>query len=356
MKVNYLDWFINKINKKEIKYDLSSSDMKYVHNKDLNLNLKDYDIGESVYIGSERLRKLIAKEYNNNYENVCVTIGASSTMDLVFSSLITKRDEVLVELPCYEPLYKIPLKLGAKVKRFHRTLKNNFQIDLGEIKNLINKKTRLIAFTNLHNPSGKGVNNIKDLIEIAEKNKIYLVSNEVYADSSFKKIEPIANSTDYGITINSLTKSYGLSTLRIGWIIANKNIIGKIKQEMLFKQVVNPGITDEIACYCFENIDLLKQRTNEILKNNFSIVKDFINSREDINCVEPDGGTMCFPKLVNIKNTKRFVDFLIKNYKTLVVPGEFFEMPGFIRIGYGGDTEILKKGLENLSKALDDFK
>jgi hypothetical protein len=104
----------------------------------------------------------------------------------------------------------------------------------------------------------------------------------------------------------------------------------------------------------FDHLKQFRARVRTLLETNHKLLEEFLDSRNDLECVRPPAGTIAFPRLLRA-DPEKFFKLLREKYETTVVPGEFFEMPQHFRIGIGGETEELRAGLERMGAALDEF-
>jgi len=153
---------------------------------------------------------------------------------------------------------------------------------------------------------------------------------------------------------SSLTKVYGLSGLRCGWILAAPELARRMwRINDLFGNI--PAHTAELlSVIALDHLPKIAARSKALLTANRRLLDQFLDSRKDLESLRPPCGTVVFPRLVR-GNVDDFFKLLREKYETAVVPGRFFEMPQHFRIGIGGDTEALRIGLDRISAALDDY-
>ena len=179
--------------------------------------------------------------------------------------------------------------------------------------------------------------------------------DEVYLDAMFERAPPSAFQLgEEFITTNSLTKVYGLSGLRCGWVLAAPELA---KRMWLLNDLygVNPAHAAELlSVNALENLAPLAAKARALLRTNRSLLDSFLDSREDLEWTRQEFGTVSFPRL-RAGEADALCALLREKYETTVVPGKFFGMPQNFRVGIGGDTETLSGGLERLGKALDDL-
>jgi aspartate/methionine/tyrosine aminotransferase len=155
------------------------------------------------------------------------------------------------------------------------------------------------------------------------------------------------------ISTSSLTKSYGLAGLRCGWALAGPEVAERIRRARDIVDGTGSIVAERLATQAFAQLDRLLARARTLLDANTRLVRDFLRRRAELECVEPACGTVLFPRIRGVTNADTFVDRLMRERKTAVVPGRFFEAPAHFRLGLGGATEPLQQGLQAIGEALD---
>jgi aspartate/methionine/tyrosine aminotransferase len=273
------------------------------------------------------------------------------------AALIKPGDEVLFEHPAYEPMLALAHYLGADVKRFSRRFDDQFQIVPEELERLVSPKTRLIVVTNLHNPSGVLIDDarMRRIGEIARRVGARVLVDEVYMETLFE--ESPRTSFHLGeefIVTSSLTKAFGLSGLRCGWILAQRELAKRmwLLNDLFASTAVHAG--ERLSVIAMQQLEGIGARAKQLLDRNRQILNEFLDTRDDLEVVRPEFGTVVFPR-VRHGTSERLCDLLREKYETSVVPGIFFEMPAHFRVGIADDTDRLKAGLNRLGQALDDL-
>jgi aspartate/methionine/tyrosine aminotransferase len=271
------------------------------------------------------------------------------------ASYIKPGDVVLVESPAYEPLFRIPTLLGARVEYMNRIPQDNYHIDIEGVKDVISKKVSMIVTTNPHNPSSELSSNehLKELCDIAEDNDCHLLCDEVYRDFVFNDPPKQAwEMSDRAITTNSLTKVFGLASLRAGWIFANPQIIEKCLKMKYHTSVICSPVTEKLAYNALKESHKFIENTKKLLDTNVPIIQKWVETQPYLDLSFPKYGPFCFPRFKGI-NVTELSDMLINYYDTIIVPGKFFGASDFARIGFGIPTDKLEAGLENIENAVN---
>ncbi len=311
--------------------------------------------------GYAPLIESIAHRYAVEPERVTTAQGASGANFLVCAALLDPGDEVLVETPGYDPLFAAPQLLGARVNQFERVVADGFALDPDRIRRALTPHTRLIVLTSPHNPSGAIASReaLEETGWMAHANDAHVLVDEVYLDASVASarghVKPDVTCAALGssfICTNSLTKSYGLSGLRCGWIISSSDVARRIRRARDVVDGTGSIVAERLAVLAFAHLDRLLKRSAEILETNGAIIGGFLRSRTELDWIAA-GGTIVFPRLRGVADASAFAEQLLFERDTAVVPGRFFQAPEHVRIGFGGPTDTLRAGLDAIAAALD---
>ena len=215
----------------------------------------------------------------------------------------------------------------------------------------------MILLANLHNPSGALTSeaDLRIIGSIAERCAARVLVDEVYLDSAAWPPRTAALLGPQFVITNSLTKVYGLSGLRCGWILAEPDLAERMWRLNDLFGVNQPHQSEMLSCFAFDHLDEIAAGTAERLLQNRALFNDFIAQRDDLRCMPTEHGMTAFPQWA-VGDTERLDALLRSKYDTSVVPGRWFEMPEHFRVGLGGDSEMLKEGLGRLEAALDELK
>jgi aspartate/methionine/tyrosine aminotransferase len=351
----YMEWA--KLRSKA-RYNLATSGMVSLPLAELGVKIEQLEInGPSIY-GYEPLLRAIAFRYSVPQESVVSAIGTSMGNYLALAATSESGDEILLEQPGYEPLLSTARYLGLTIGYFQRRAEQNFAIDLADLERRITPRTRLIVITNLHNPSGAFCpdETLREIAAIARKAGAYVLVDEVYREMLFESRPQTAFHIDperFLIT-NSLTKAYGLSGLRCGWVLAPPDVVARMWRinDLHGATFVHPG--ELLSVIAFEKLNEISARMRALLDTNRKLLREFINSRDDLDYYWPEYGTIIFPSLRR-GNAEKFCELLHSQFETSVVPGKFFQCPDRFRIGVGATTKMVQESLHQLGKGLDSF-
>lgn len=338
------------------RFNLATSGLGNLSIRDLRVSLDDLELTHGGY-GYEPLLSALATRYGVDKSSIVTAAGTSFANHLAMAALFQPGEEVLFEEPAYEPMMSTARFLGADLKRFQRKFEDGFQVSPEEIESLVTERTRLIVITNLHNPSGALTEDetLKQVGEIARRVGARVLVNEVYLETLFEEAPRTAfHLGDNFVVTSSLTKAFGLSGLRSGWIIAQPDLARRMWLLNDLFSATQAHTAERLSVVALRQIDEIAARAKALMDHNRVLLNAFLDTRDDLECVRPQFGTVMFPRLRSGETSERLCQLLREKYETTVVPGRFFERPEHFRIGIAGDTEVLEGGLDRLGQALEE--
>ncbi len=347
----------------KVDYNLSESGVHPLSLQEMSVfddieNLLNTKLGYIQTDGTPELKKQIAKLYPDITEdNILVTTGSSEANMLSIWSLVSPGMETLFMLPNFMQIYGLLKSFGAKMKTFFLKEEKGWQPDLEELKKTITKKTEIISITNPNNPTGAQLSEKaqKTILDLARWSGAWLICDEVYQGAEMdEKLTPTFwGQYDKTIVTCGLSKSYGLSGLRVGWVIAPKNIIKNLWKCKDYTTISLSALSDRLACIALkpENQNKIFQRTRSIIKNNFNILKEWMDRQEGIfKYIAPKAGAIIFPGYTLKINASELAEIARKEKSVLIQPGDHMKMDYHIRIGLGEESNKFKKSLNLLEE------
>ena len=306
------------------------------------------------------LLRYLRQEYHlAEGRELIITNGASGAIWLVFQALVSPGSHVIVETPVYQPLLSAPKFLDAEISLLERKPEKNYEIDSDKLKSLIRPDTKLIVLTNLHNPSGHhlgdgGLDLLKGIVK-QNGGKVKVLIDETFRDLTPEKRDMAANLDECFISINTLSKAYGLAVLRCGWIASSQDTYQKIRDTFVLVENSGSRLAESLASMVIERLDSHQQRSWAICAENRRIMSEFMDpllAEKRISGQIPTYGCLYFPRIMGVHDTTEFTRKLRDSWDVYVVEGSFFEAPQHIRIGFGGDTKYLPDILKRLATAI----
>jgi hypothetical protein len=336
------------------RFNLATSGVASFPLRELPVDFEKLEINGDDSYGYAPLQQAIAAHHGLDPECVVESAGTSMANHLAMAAILEPGDEVLIEHPAYGPILDVARYLEANVKRFRRVEENGWAIDPAEVRRCVMPKTRLIVITNLHNPTSAFTPEpvLREIGDIARSIGALVLVDEVYLDAVYD--DTPRTSFHLGpefIVTSSLTKVYGVSGLRCGWMLAQPDLAWKMKRlnDLYSATPVHPGELLSVAA--FKHLDLLREKARRTVEADRKVLRDFLQKQAAISAVSTEWGTTSFARLVD-RQTDVFLERLRTEFDTSVVPGRFFEMPDHFRIGMGVNTEMFAEGLNRIGRAL----
>jgi len=348
-----IDWLVEN---EDISYNLASSSIPDYELSSGSIIEKGHLLGHDHEIEDEIVEK-ISSFYEKDVSPI-TTFGAQSANFLSLLTVLEKDSNVIIEDPTYLPIQKMAESMNNEVRILNRKYDNRFKIDIDELKEKIDENTRAVVLTNPHNPSGlyTEIEEMKELQNILMDNDAYLVVDEVFRD--------ILNDTKSAISLgknvistNSLSKVYGMGGIRFGWTVTRDEKLAKnMDSTKLLSITSTSSISEKIALNEFRRKEEIIRRSRKIADQGKSVVKDWIEEENNVKWIEPSGGIISFPRLDISCDSIEFARHA-RDEGVLVSPGHYFtrtdRFDQNIRLTYGEDPDIIRKGLKKLSKVID---
>ncbi|NCB41153.1 MAG: aminotransferase class I/II-fold pyridoxal phosphate-dependent enzyme [Clostridia bacterium] len=330
--------------------------------KDLSTMSLHYHHGDST--GSPRVKKAVCGLYPKadiKPEHVMMVHGGTGANDIVIMGLLEQGDNIVVVKPTYQQQYDIPKSMGIETRELDLKEEEEYILNMDELRKVVDKNTKIIALSNPNNPTGATMYDakLKELVEIAKSVDAYILCDEIYRGLDENYMPSIL---DYGydkaIAISSLSKMFSMAGTRIGWIVTKDEYAYKNFENRRSYNTICCGIIDEIVgAIAMENYEKMWARARAILSRNKKIVYEWINAHPHLTVHGDAMGTTCMVRYdYDIDSTDLAVDAM-ETDKVLFCHGACFEMPGYIRLGYGGfgDEQKLRDALEALGNYLKKY-
>lgn len=341
-----------------VRFDLATSGMPAVGLAALGLPIPQTP--DSVAI--EHLRGAIAAYNDVPHEETIAALGTTQGLWLAYASLTKPGDEVLVEEPAYEPLIRTAEGVGARVSRFRRDADTAFALLPDRIERAMTPRTRVIAITNLHNPSGVRASEeaLRAAAQVAQARNAHLLVDEVYAPfdalvdghgvfrHSARKLAPNI------VAVSSLSKCYGLALERIGWLLGPADVVLRAEDAMASCCGVLPLSHALVGIRAFGGIGPLAQRARGLLNGKRDRVAAWIDAQSALGLAwsAPAEGLFALVTVAGAGDLTPFLEAAVREREVLVAPGSFFGVPNGFRLAWSAQMNVLEEGLSRLADAL----
>lgn len=346
----YMAW-AKRVNLAPLPYELTQSGMPSLRWE--SLPVAEATLHRPYPYDCPELLEVLAAHHRVRPDQVVIAGGTSMANFLVGVALLSRGDRVLIESPYYEPLHRALESMEVEMVPWPRPFALGFQPDLEGLERRL-EGVRLVVLTNLHNPTGVVLekDRLERIVAAAGRAGAMVLIDEIYLD--FCADPPCAPIGDNVVTTASLTKVYGLSGLRMGWIVGPAPVIARVRQAKDVIQVIDPFPMQDLAARVLADRDRFRDPHRAVADANRPVVTAFARSR-NLPWIEPPAGIIGMLGLPPGLGAPGLVNHLISRYQTRAVPGDFFGLPGFLRVGYGQRPEVLAEGLRRLGQALDDL-
>jgi aspartate/methionine/tyrosine aminotransferase len=340
----------------QVRFDLATSGLPTVPLGELGMPDREQLDDPS---GWPRLREAIAAYNDVSPSEVVAALGTAHGLWLAYASLADVGDDILVEEPTYEPLLRAAEGVGARVRRFHRDPRQRFALDPERIAAAMTPRTRVVAVTNLHNPSGVRTrdDDLRSLARALDERGAFLLVDEVYAafdglvdsrgifGTSARKLGRNV------VAVSSLTKCYGLGPHRIGWLLAPPDVAARAEDAVTATCGLLPLIHAHVALRAFANIQQLARRARSLVSNKRARVDRWI-AEQGFGWSGPAEGLFGFAMVPDGEDLTPAIEAAARDHEVLVAPGSFFGVPGGFRLAWSAPGEVLDEGLARLADAL----
>lgn len=336
-----------------VRYNLASSEVPHFRMDRLAIDVADLQLDGASRYRYPQLREAIADKCGVTPECVVMADGTSMANMLAMATLIAPGDDILAEHPVYEPMVAAASFLGGQVRFFVRD-GPDFRLDPAAVEAALTEKTRLILLTNLHNPTGNLADEaaLRAVGAAAARVGAIVLVDEVYLDAVIPTPASAALLGDTFVTTSSLTKVYGLSGLRCGWILASPALAERMWRLNELFAVAQAHQAERLSCIALSELDEIGADTAAMLARNRALANAFFARRDELQAAPMVHGVTAFPRL--LRGSVDALDAALRaRYDTAIVPGRFFGLTDHFRIGVGGPTETVEAGLKRLGWALD---
>lgn len=316
----------------------------------------DEELGYTPSSGYPELRDAIAAlNPPAERDNVMVTVGAIEALLILHNLLLDPGDEVVCLWPAYQPLYELARGAGADVRFVELHAGDDFAIDLGAIEDSVGPRTKIVLLNVPHNPTGQTVapGDLRELARRLAPLGVTLIVDEVFREMRSEHPPSAWDGQDNLVVIGSVSKSYALPGLRVGWLVARPDLVVKARQFRKYTSL-NPGSRDQLwALAALEHRADVLARTWKLTEDGAALATDWIADRpDDFELVAPPAGGLFFPRLSHDIPTLDFCAQLVHETGVLLAPGSVcYESEGFLRLGVA--TPQLAAGLDRLGDWLD---
>ena len=348
------------------KYLLSSSDAESRTIQELldlepgaQQRLLEHWCGYTESAGAPWLREVIAGIYKGiKSEHVLVLSAAEEGIFVLYHALVGPGDHVIVETPCFESGLEVARSTGAGVSEWRRRFEDGWVHDLGALEKLIQPNTKIIYINTPHNPTGllMPADIFKQVIALAASRRIVVFSDEVYRELEHdpsQRLPAACEAYERGVSLGSMSKTYGLPGLRLGWLATrNADVLRRCLEFKYYTTICSSAPSEFLAALALRHRGTLVQRNLEIVRRNLALLDAFIQRRADlVEWVRPNASPIGFVRFKPERDVFTFCEDVVRDSGVMLLPGSVYDQPRHIRFGYG--RKNMPEALANLEAYLD---
>ena len=341
-----------------VKYNVGGSDLQSVTISDLTDLCSDEEkeewnnfyLGYTETYGAPKLRTAIAKTYDNLApENILCCAGAEEAIFVFMNALLEKEDHAMVTYPNYQSAETVPLGI-CEVTGIPLDPNQNWTLDIDYIKDQIRPNTKLIAVNFPSNPTGKVLEKDKyqALVDLCRHHGIYLFCDEVYRlieRSDDIRLDQGADIYEKAVSLNVMSKAYGMAGLRIGWLATqDKDLLQKAERIKHFLSICNSGPSEFLSTIALNNRDKILERNRNLVEDNLNVLNQFFTKYPNLfDWSIPDGGCVGYPRYIGEGTVEDFITRIIEDIGVLFLPASIFQSDlgkapaDRFRVGFGRD-------------------
>lgn len=309
--------------------------------------------------GAPGLREVISSMYPGiKPEDVLVTAATEEGIFVLYHALLLPRDHIIVETPCYESALELARSTGAQVSEWRRCFENGWRHDLSGLEKLIQSNTKIIYINTPHNPTGLLMNAsaFQQVMKLASSRGVIVFCDEVYRELEHdpaNRLPAACEIYERAVSLGSMSKTYGLPGLRLGWLACrDAEILKRCLEFKYYTTICSSAPSEFLAALALRHREVLVRRNREIVLRNLPLLDAFLRRRSDLfEWVKPDASPIGFARFKPQNDVQSFCEDVVKSAGVLLLPGAVYDQPGHIRFGYG--RKNMPESLGQLSAYLD---
>jgi aspartate/methionine/tyrosine aminotransferase len=304
--------------------------------------------------GAPWLRDVIAGIYQGiSSKDILVLAAAEEGIFVLYHALVGPGDHVIVETPCFESGLEVARSTGAQVTEWRRSFETGWAHDLAALEKLIQPNTKIIYINTPHNPTGllMPANVFKQVLALAASRKIIVFSDEVYRELEHdpeQRLPAACEAYEHGVSLGSMSKTYGLPGLRLGWFACrDAEIIRRCLEFKYYTTICSSAPSEFLTALALRHRAVLVKRNLEIVRRNLSLLDEFLKRHSNLfDWVKPNASPIGFVRVKPDRDVYAFCEEVVRDSGVLLLPGSVYDQPRHIRFGYGR---------KNMPEALTQF-
>jgi aspartate/methionine/tyrosine aminotransferase len=305
--------------------------------------------------GAPALREVISGMYRGiQPKDVLVLAATEEGIFILYHALLSPGDHVIVETPCYESALEIARSTGARVSEWRRSYQNGWTHDLAALEKLIQPNTKIIYINTPHNPTGllMPASVFEQVRKLAASRGILFFCDEVYRELEHdpaNRLPAACEVYERAVSLGSMSKTYGLPGLRLGWLVSkDAEILRRCLEFKYYTTICSSAPSEFLSALALRHREVLLERNREIVLRNLPLLDSFFRQRSDLfEWVKPNSSPIGFVRYKPQRDVASFCEEVVGNAGVLLLPGTVYDEPRHIRFGYGR---------KNMPEALAQFR
>lgn len=299
--------------------------------------------GYTESAGATALREVISGMYRGiEPGDVLVLAATEEGIFVLYHALLSPGDHVIVETPCYESALEVARSTGAQVSEWRRFFENGWAHDLAALEKLIQPNTKIIYINTPHNPTGLLMPQkvFQQVIKLAASRGIIFFCDEVYRELEHDPVNRLPAACEVyerAVSLGSMSKTYGLPGLRLGWLVSkDTEILRRCLEFRYYTTICGSAPSEFLSALALGHREVLVQRNREIVLRNLPVLDSFFRQRSHLfEWVKPNASPIGFVRYKPERDVLSFCEDVVRNAGVLLLPGTVYDEPRHIRFGYG---------------------
>lgn len=321
-------------------------------------NFLNHKLVYSRPAGADSLREAIAEMQGVSVDCVQIVTGASEALTILMWLAAEPGANVILPLPGFTTFSALPESLGLEMRFYRVSRENGFRIDVDEIQRLADSRTKLILVNSPHNPTGATISDseMESLHDFAAQRRIQLVSDEVYHPIYHGRETQSAARLGHATVIGDLSKAFSLAGVRTGWMIEqDPERLKRYWNARAYFSICNTTTGEILTEVAIRNRAIILGKAQETATRNLALLDRFMDEHRDtLGWIRPQGGMTAFPWLVSGENARPFCQAATER-GLLFAPGDCFDAPEHVRVGFAAAAEDFPGGLERLGEFIESW-
>jgi aspartate/methionine/tyrosine aminotransferase len=309
--------------------------------------------------GAPALREVISGMYREiKPKDVLVTAATEEGIFVLYHALLSPGDHVIVETPCYESGLEVARSTGAQISEWRRCDENGWAHDLAALEELIQPNTKIIYINTPHNPTGllMSASAFQQVMKLAASRRIIVFCDEVYRELEHDpahRLPAACEVYERAVSLGSMSKTYGLPGLRLGWLVSkDAEILDRCLEFKYYTTICSSAPSEFLAALALRHREVLVQRNRELVLRNLPLLDSFFRQRSNLfGWVKPNASPIGFVRYKGQREVLSFCEDVVKNAGVLLLPGTVYDQPRHIRFGFG--RKNMPEALAQFSAYLD---